>query len=111
VLFLLLRVVDFLFLISDPMGISGMTIAGVTASLLWSTTLLVAVWRRREWARVVLVVLLLAAGVVFLVLLSDVHRGDGKFFTAFCGAAAVCGGGAIWLFYSRDVRRLASHMS
>ena len=104
VIFALLRMVDGFFYIALPAALS---IPILIASTLWTTALLVALWRRQYWARIILVALcgIAAAGAAIM---APNSLQDTPLLTAYVIGALVTGGCAAYLIRSRDMHRLTS---
>ena len=104
VIFALLRMVDGFFYIALPAALS---IPILTASTLWTTALLVALWRRQYWARIILVALCGIATAGAAIMVPNSWQ-DTQLLTAYVVGALVTGGCAAYLIYSRDMHRLTS---
>ena len=107
VIFVLLRLIDGLFFLSLPTNPNGLALAAMIGAFLWTTALLVAVWRRQEWARIILIVLFGASAVTASIMAPSVWD-NGPLITAFMTGGAIVIGCGIWLGYSRDMHRLIS---
>lgn len=90
-----------------PVGAPSLATPGIICSTLWTTALLVAIWRRQYWARVILVGLLGLATVLVILVISSLTP-DSPLFTATLIRGLVTVGCGAYLIYSRDVHRLTS---
>ena len=107
VIFVLLRLVDVFFFLALPTGPTGLAMPAMIGAFLWTTALLVGVWRRQEWARIILLVLFGACAVTAAIMAPSVWENGALIMAIATGGVIVVGCG-IWLGYSRDVRRLIS---
>lgn len=107
VIFLLLRLIDGLFFLALPTGPHGPALAAIIGASLWTTALLVAIWRRQEWARIILLALFGISGVTASIVAPSVWDND-PLITAFITGGVIVVACGIWLGYSRDVHRLIS---
>ena len=97
------------FLNAVPLGRTGLTTPAIFGSVLWTTALLIALWRRQPWARILLVGLfgLAAIGALIMVpnTLADSER---DLLMAYVVGGMLAVGSALYLYYSRDIHRLTS---
>ena len=96
--------VDGFFFIALPTGLS---IPILTASTLWTTALLIALWRRQYWARLILIALCGIATMVAAIMAPNSLQ-DTPLFTAYVVGVLVTIGCAAYLIKSRDMHRLTS---
>ena len=76
-------------------------------SSLWTTALLIAIWRRQEWARIILLVLFGLSAVTASIIAPSVWE-NGPLITALMIGGVIVIACGVWLGYSRDVHRLIS---
>ena len=107
VIFTLLRLVDMLFFMALPTGPHGPAVAAMIAAFLWTTALLVAIWRRQEWARIILLIVFGVSAVTASIMAPAVWENQ-PLITAFVIGGVIVIGCGVWLGYSRDVHRLIS---
>lgn len=107
VVFVLLRLVDAFFVIALPGGPSGLPFAAVLLTGMWTTAVLIVLWRRQQWARIIMIALFGLAAIAALVMIPNTSN-DTPFVTAYVVLAAVSVGCGAWLLYARDARRLTS---
>ena len=107
VIFVLLRLIDALFFLALPTGPTGLALPALIGAFLWTTALLVGIWRRQEWARIILLVLFGVSAVAASIMAPSVWE-NGPLITAIMTGGVIVIGCGIWLSYSRDVYRLIS---
>ena len=104
VIFGLVLAVDGYFFISLPVDKPVLSMPLLIASPLWTAALLIALWRRQHWARLILIGLCVVAAAAFSIMLVE----NGPLFTAYLIGTLVSIGCGAYLVYSRDMRRLTS---
>lgn len=107
VVFLLFRVVDFLFILGIPPEGTRLLVVRLCTAALWTTALLIAIALRHAWARVILLVLL-ALGIVAGLIVTPMVFDQPPLLTPMLTSLLVSAGVFAWLFWSRDVHRLTS---
>lgn len=107
IIFALLRLVDVFFLIALTSGPSSLAVVTVILIGIWTTALLIAIWRRQQWARIVTIALFILCTVTAMVLIPSSSQ-NLPLLTAYAVAGLVTVGTSTWLIYSRDIRRLTS---
>ena len=107
VIFVLLRLVDALLFLALPSGPTGLAVPGMIGAFLWTTALLVGIWRRQEWALIILHGIFGASAVAASIIAPSVWE-NGALITALVVGGAIVVGSGVWLGYSRDVHRLIS---
>jgi len=106
-MFILFRVIDFLFLLGVPPESMRSVWPTIIGSTLWTTALLIAVALRHAWARLILLGLLALATVGLLIVIPMVFDKP-ALLTPLISSLVVNAGSFAWLFWSRDVHRLTS---
>ncbi len=107
VVFGLLRIVDVFFLLALPTGPSSLPFLAIILAAMWTTAVLIAIWRRQQWARIIMIGLFILVAIAAMVLIPT-STADTPLLTAYVIAAVVSAGSSAWLLRSRDVRRLTS---
>ncbi len=107
VVFLLLGVVEFLFVLGVPPEWKRVLIPSIIVSSLWTTALLIALAFRHAWARLILLGIFALVAVAALVLIPMAFENP-TLLTPLLASLLVSAGGFAWLFYSRDIHRLTS---
>ena len=104
-MFCLFCMVGFFFLLAVPIGTPGLTTPAIFGGFLWTTALLIALWQRQHWARILLCGLswlgTLSAGIMIPNSLQEF-----SLLTAYVVCAVVTAGCGTYLIYSRDMHRL-----
>ena len=88
-------------------GPSSLAVVTVILIGIWTTALLIAIWRRQQWARIVTIALFILCTVTAMVLIPSSSQ-NLPLLTAYAVAGLVTVGTSTWLIYSRDIRRLTS---
>lgn len=97
------------FLNALPLGTPGLTTPAIFASVLWTTSLLIALWRRQVWARYLLIGLFGLAAIGGLVMVPNtLDPKDRDLLMAYVAGGLLAVGSALYLYYSRDIHRLTS---
>jgi len=97
------------FLNALPLGTTGLTTPAIFASVLWTTSLLIALWRRQVWARYLLIGLFGLAAIGGLVMVPNtLDPKDRDLLMAYVAGGMLAVGSALYLYYSRDIHRLTS---
>ncbi len=107
IVFALLRLVDAFFLIGLPNGPTSLALVTVGLVAMWTTALLVAIWRRQGWARLLTIGVFILCAVAAMVMIPNSSRNI-PMLTAYIVTGIVTIGASAWLIYSRDVHRLTS---
>lgn len=109
VIFCLLLVVEGFFYLALPVDKPGLSIPLLLGGALWTTALLIALWRRQQWARILLIGLFgLFALFATIMVPNTLGPKDRDLLMAyFVGGLMAIGSGA-YLVYSRDMHRLTS---
>lgn len=107
VVFLLLCVVEFLFVLGVPPEWKRVLIPSIIVSSLWTTALIIALAFRHAWARLILLGIFALVAVAALVLIPMAFENP-TFLTPLFASLLVSAGSFAWLFYSRDIHRLTS---
>ena len=105
VIFVLLRLLDFMFLVNAAPEFYRALLASVITGAIWTTALLIAIALRKSWARLILLALFGLATVsvvISLPLAFDLPH----LWTPLVASLFVSAGSFAWLCYSRDVHRL-----
>ena len=90
-----------------PGGLPTFVTPGIICSTLWTTALLIAVWRRQYWARLILVALFGLAALFVLLLITTTPTDSPLFMTLVIRELVLVGSGA-YMMFSRDMHRLTS---
>ena len=90
-----------------PGGTPGLATPGIICSTLWTTALLVAIWRRQYWARAILVAMFGVAALIGMILMTMTPT-NSPLFTSMMIREAVMLGCSAYLIFSRDMHRLTS---
>ena len=90
-----------------PGGTPGLATPGIICSTLWTTALLVAIWRRQYWARAILVAMFAVAALIGVILMTGTPT-NSPLFTSMMIREAVMLGCSAYLIFSRDMHRLTS---
>ena len=107
VVFVLFRLLDFITLNDIPPELSRQLVSSVITSAIWTTALLIGIWLRKPWARLILIALLGLASVSIIILIPMIADYPAMM-TPLVSTLAVHAGVFGWLILSRDVRRLTS---
>lgn len=109
VIFCLLCVVEAFFLNALTIGVPGIATPAIFGSALWITALLIALWRRNAWARLLLIVIFALAVIGSIIMAPNtLDPKDRDLLMAYvAGGLAAMGCGA-YLAASRDIYRLTS---
>lgn len=109
VIFCLLCVVEGLFLNALPIGVPGIATPAIFGSALWITALLIAIWLRNAWARLLLMGLFAIIVIGSIIMAPNtLDPKDRDLLMAYCGAGLVAMGAGAYLAASRDIYRLTS---
>jgi hypothetical protein len=103
----MLRVIDGFFFLSLTDTPSNMVVASFVLAGMWTTALLVAIWFRQGWARVILIGLFIFGTIAGMVLIPTATT-NAALLTAYVIAALISAGCCAWLIMSRDMHRLIS---
>ena len=90
-----------------PGGAPGLATPGIICSTLWTTALLVAIWRRQYWARIILVAMFWAAALIGVILMTSTPTNSPLFVSMMIRELVMVGCSA-YLMLSRDMHRLTS---
>ncbi len=104
-MFCLFIMVGGLFLMALPIGTPGLTTPAIFGGFLWTTALLIALWRREHWARILLCGLCFLGALAAGIMIPNSLR-ENSLLTAYVVAVVVAGGCGTYLIYSRDMHRL-----
>lgn len=104
---MLFRLLDFITLNDIPPELTRQLISFVITSAIWTTALLIGVWLRKPWARLILIALLGLAS-VFIIIMFPMITDYPALLTPLVSILIVHAGTFGWLILSRDVRRLIS---
>ena len=104
---MLFRLLDFITLNDIPPELSRQLVSSVITSAIWTTALLIGIWLRKPWARLILIALLGLASVSIIILIPMIADYPAMM-TPLVSTLAVHAGVFGWLILSRDVRRLTS---
>jgi hypothetical protein len=107
VIFIMLRVIDGFFFLSLTDTPSNMIVAAFVLAAMWTTALLVAIWLRQGWARIIMIGLFIIGTIAGMILIPTASNNT-PLLTAYIVAAMISAGCAAWLIMSRDMHRLIS---
>lgn len=97
------------FLNAIPLGRTGLATPAIFGSVLWTTALLVALWRRQIWARYLLIALFSAGAIGALIMVPNtLDPKDRDLLMAYAVGGVLAVGSSLYLYYSRDIHRLTS---
>jgi hypothetical protein len=92
-----------------PLGRTGPTTPAIFGSVLWTTALLIALWRREIWARYLLIALFSLAAIGALIMAPNtLDAKDRDLLMAYAVSGMLAVASALYLYYSRDIHRLTS---
>lgn len=92
-----------------PLGRTGLTTPAIFGSVLWTTALLIALWRRQIWARYLLIFLFSLAAIGALIMAPNtLDPKDRDLLMAYAVSGMLAVASALYLYYSRDIHRLTS---
>ena len=109
VIFCLLGITVGFFLNALPLGRTGLTTPAIFGGTLWTSALLIALWLRHAWARILLIGLFGLAAVGTLILVPNtLAETERDLLMAYVAGGLLASGSALYLYYSRDIHRLTS---
>ena len=107
VIFVLNRVLDFLYLVDIPSELNRPVLSSIITSAIWTTALLIGIALRKAWARLIFLGLL-ALSVVFILIYFPTAFDYPSLMLPLLASLMVYAGSFAWLIFSRDVHRLTS---